>query len=361
MTSSQAANAEGLLAVGKPGRALEAITTGLAGAPHDRDLLFLLVRALMMLGQSVQAVAAAEELLAQQPNWARAHWIHALALANRWPLSPDRIQHLAVPAAAEAVRLSPSSPEAHYFLAYCLVRSVRNPSRRRDVTDRARQAALHALRLAPQWVPPLLLLAQVERADRNPKKASQYAETALELDPTNSQTLLSAIDHAPLARRRTLARRLAAVDPSHTATDLVLRTHRPMPGWVTLAGSVVLGLSAVAADLVNFGELGKGTGGLWALGPITGISIAALAFSWRRHQLLSFDIESRSVVFAAERRSRWVRWIGLALLSALPVTWIPAAVIGDHPSAWSVGWVVAGVVVVLFMRPRFGRAETAIA
>lgn len=353
MTSPPAANAEGLLAIGKPRRALGVIEAGLASAPSDRNLHFLRVQALMMLGRPVEAMSAAEGLLANQPNWARAHWVYGLAVTNRWHLRPARIRSRAVPAAEEAIRLSPLQAESHYFLAYCLVRSVRHLAWHGSVLDRARAAALRALELAPRWVPPLLLLAQIERAARNRREASEYAERALELDPTDSQTLLSAINHAPLARRRTLVRRLAAIDPSHTATDLVLRTHRPLPRWVVVGSSVMLGFSAFVADLVNFGELPRGSSALWVLGPLASAVAVATAMGWRREQLQSFDQEVRTVVMAAERRSRWPRRMVLALVMVLPVAWLPATIVGDHPSAWSVGWVVAGVAVVLLARPRF--------
>ena len=348
------ANAEGLLAVGRVDRAAEVVASGLVAAPDDPDLLFLAVRIRLKEGATHSALALAERLIEVAPTSSRSHWIYALSVCAVWPLRPGRVRAMAVPAAIEARRLDPISAEVHYYYAYCRMLSAWPLWLHRDVLDEARQAAHEAARRSPWWVAPLLLLSEIERLALNSEKAAEYAERALQMDPTDSEILLAAIDVSRRSARRLLVRRLAAVHPSQGATGLVLKTHRPMPMVVRLAGVALVSLTVVAADKINYGEILPGPMVLWVVGPLAGIWLTGLGLAWRRRSLLSFDGEVRTVIFDAERLLRWPRRALLAYGFLLPALWWPASLIGTHPTAWAVAWLFAGVVTVLTLRPRFG-------
>lgn len=191
------ANAQGLLEVGRPDKAVAVVLQGLAEAPDDPDLLFLLTRAQLATGNTVAAVETAEHLLSSDPQNARSHWIYAIAVSERWPAGSRKLRDLAIPAAEEATRLAPLSAQAHYVHAFCLAKSIGfffklNPPTR--TFARVRKAALQAVELAPSWVPPLLLLSSIEKTAGRKRQAAEYAETALRLDPTDSESLLSDIE-----------------------------------------------------------------------------------------------------------------------------------------------------------------------
>ena len=348
------ANAEGLLGVGRVDRAAEVVANGLATAPDDSDLLFLAVRIRLKTGNPRGALALAERLLQVDPSDPRSHWIYALSVCAVWPLRPGKIRAMAMPAVVEARRLAPTSAEAHYYYAYCRLQSAWPLWLQHYVLDDARQSALEAAHRSPRWVAPVLLLSDIERLAFNRAKAAEYAEVALRMDPTDSEVLLAAIDVSRSSARRLLVRRLAAVHPSQAATDLVLKTHRPMPTPARLLGVVLIALTVVVADKINYGEILPGPVALWVVGPLAGIWLTGLGLAWRRRSLLDFDAEVRTVIFDAERFMRWPRRALLAYGFLLPVLWWPASVIGAHPTAWAVAWLFGGVVTVLTLRPRFG-------
>lgn len=357
-----AANAEGLLDVGRADRAQALALQGLQASPRDPLLLNILIRTQLALGQTHAALSTAEDLLAAEPNDHRSHLMYAISVVERWPLNAKVTREKAVPAAREAVRLAPSSAEAHHVLAVCLANSsmvwvwmVMIRFYNRSVFNEARKSAQRALQFAPKWVSPILLLAAIERQIGDRQKAAQYAEQALRLDPTDSQTLLSAISTTRFGRRRVLATRLAVLHPSHVASDLVFRTHRPMPASVGLIGVSFATMSLLfLGDMITFGELRRGPSHLWVLGPITGIWIAVFLQSWRRRSLRFFDPEVRAVVFHREHRARWSRRLGLGWLIVVPAMWAPASLIGESPTVWATAWVAAGLFMGLLARPRFG-------
>lgn len=347
-------NVEGLLAVDRPDQALESISNGLSFAPNDPDLLYFNVRALLALGHGSDALIAAERLVAVAPNDPRSHLIFALAVCQRWQMSPRKIRKLALPAARGAVELGPQLSETHFIHAYVLTKSVWPLLLHRSTLAQSRVAAQEATRLAPNWVPPLLLLCDIERLAGRRDLSAEYAESALRLDPTDSDTLLSAFISSRGSRRRLFATRFAAVHPSQTATYLVLRTHKPLPLLVRLVAYIVVGLSLTVSDALNHGEVLPGPEYLWVIGPFTGLWLGTLGLGWRRRTLTDFDQAVRDVIFDWERRYRWLRRATYTWLAVLPALWIPASLMGSFPSAWALAWVFTGVITALMIRPRYG-------
>lgn len=354
-------NAEGLLAVGNSDNAIRVALKGLGLSPDDPQLLSVLVRGYLAAGESGKAVASAENLLRVDPTDAMAHTLYAMAVVERWPMDFRKIRNWALPASKEAVRIAPAWAQAHYVYALCLARSrpviayllvIRFYSRR--AIEEARKSALRALELAPDWVPPLLLLGSIERTLGKRKRAAYYAEQALRLDPTDSETLLSAVHTSRMARRRTLARRLAVLHPSHTASDLVVHTHRPIPLSVLAVGisGAILSVFTVG-DLIILGELAPGPDYLWALGPIVGIWVGGLGLGWRRKLLREFPPEVIAVVVSSEHGTRWIRRIAFGWILILPAMWWPASLVGGYPSAWAIAWAFTGVFTAILVRPRF--------
>ncbi len=122
-----------------------------------------------------ETAAAAEEIVQRLPDHAEA--VRRAAVALLMAGEPARAMTLAL----RAARLDDRSPLVQNSLAGFHLQA-------RDFIE-AERAALRARTLAPEWLPPLITLSQVLRADRRPAMAALHLEKALETRPGNLQIL----------------------------------------------------------------------------------------------------------------------------------------------------------------------------
>ncbi|XVU22236.1 tetratricopeptide repeat protein [Actinoplanes sp. CA-054009] len=181
-----------LAQVGRYDEAEKAARDGLAADPGDARLLTLLASVLRLRRDYAGALATADAAVAAAPQFADAH---AERAENLIVMIRSRD---AVAAAAEAVRLDPTEPTAHFVLARALASAKDYP--------RARAAAAHGRSLDPGSVEGLLTVADVERDAGNREAAVAAARAALAVSPGNpyGRWLLAMLDAERLRVRRSM-------------------------------------------------------------------------------------------------------------------------------------------------------------
>ncbi|SNY49188.1 tetratricopeptide repeat protein [Paractinoplanes atraurantiacus] len=181
-----------LAQVGRYDEAEKAAREGLALDPGDARLLTLLASVLRLRRDYAGALATADAAVAAAPQFADAH---AERAENLIVMIRSRD---AVSAAAEAVRLGPTEPTAHFVLARALASAKDYP--------RARAAAAHGRSLDPNSVEGLLTVADVERDAGNRDAALTAARAALAIAPGNpyGRWLIAMLDAERLRVRRSM-------------------------------------------------------------------------------------------------------------------------------------------------------------
>ncbi|MBG0561277.1 hypothetical protein [Actinoplanes aureus] len=249
-----AARARVLADVGRLREAEEAVRAGLIDVPADPELLALLAGLLRLQGRRADALAAAGAAVAAAPHLSGTHIERAECLLllpdggrkGRSRADEERLAE-ALGEAEEAVRLDPAHPPAHRVLARVL-------TLRRDFGG-AREAARRALELAPESVPDLLTLAEIERQAGHRDPARQAVRDALARDPDNpdGRWMIALLDAERLRVGRAMRglRDLAADHPARL--DAATMTW-PIRGLLSglhrglAAGVAVTGLLVVAAS-----------------------------------------------------------------------------------------------------------------
>lgn len=167
---------EVLLQLGRAAEALARLSLLAARDPQNADVHGLLAQALLAVDQPEPAAEAARRAAALAPH---AAWPHRLA-----SLSYDRLgkQRLALAEGRHAVQLGP-----HEWAAFaCLATAAK---RRRSTRREAQAAAAEALRLAPTEPEAHRVAGMVAMAAGRRTEASAHFARALSIDPQNASTL----------------------------------------------------------------------------------------------------------------------------------------------------------------------------
>jgi tetratricopeptide (TPR) repeat protein len=147
-----------------------------AAEPENSQAWCLLAAAHIGAGRSAEAAAAAERAISVAPADA---WPYRLAsIAHR---RPGEIT-TAIRLASEACRLAPNEWRGYICLAHALLATEVD-------FDAAAQAAANALRLAPNEPDAHFIAGQVSYAQQNWKAARAHYQRALALHPTHSGAL----------------------------------------------------------------------------------------------------------------------------------------------------------------------------
>lgn len=259
-----AARARALAGVGRLAEAEDAVRAGLAAVPTDPELLTLLAGLLRLQGRRGEALTAAGTAVAAAPHLAGTHLERAECLlllpvataGDRPPGARDegpgrrgceaaRLAE-ALAEAEEAVRLEPAHPPAHRVLARARLA--------RKEFDQAREAACRALQLAPDSVPDLLTLAEIERHAGRRDAAGRAVREALARDPQSpdGRWLVALLDAERLRVGPAMRglRRLAADHPARLDAATMTWPVRGLLGGLRrglTAGVVLAGLLALSA------------------------------------------------------------------------------------------------------------------
>ncbi|WP_372345152.1 tetratricopeptide repeat protein [Streptomyces sp. KL116D] len=308
--------ADALLDLGRPDEAAALLSARLAEAPDDARAWAALARCHNTAGRSADALAATDEALRHQPEYALALLYRATALRglNRMPDAADALR--------SAIRLAPHSGYAHAMLGEVQsFRALRGEEGAQELRREAADCAREAVRLSPED-PAMYMSAWKVAATVGDEAAKDGLEKAiLRLDPTHAFALGEQTRKAaavPGARAADTADRvadaLATAPQSHTMRDeLDSASYRLLRGTRWLALLCLLG-AALGLDLVT-GErelplpLGQR---LW--------DVLLLAVVWVLGALLRYRKRRRGVRLTVRSLLGRDGWARLALGQAVAVT-----------------------------------------
>lgn len=163
-----------MFATGQFREALECFETAVVRLPNDEELQTSMIVSLVHLGYLDEALTRSEENLSMRPNSARAHTDLAACLAalGHKEMASQKCQ--------KAIELEPTLARAHATLAMIVA------------PDDQQTAIAHlerASKLDPYSHEFVIALGNLEM-NYSPKKAINYFETALRLNPDNVEVLL---------------------------------------------------------------------------------------------------------------------------------------------------------------------------
>ncbi|HEX8702086.1 MAG TPA: tetratricopeptide repeat protein [Myxococcaceae bacterium] len=228
-----------LLALDKPGEALEAVDAGLAQRADEPRLHRMRSVTLFELKRFDEALEAANAALARNPELADAHSSRAFALS-----ALGRTEE-ALEAVSKAIELEPDEPVHHAKLA-----EERLPS---DPVLAERHART-ALMLAPENVAALTLLGGALVRQGRGDEACEVWQEAIRLDPTAETPKAALVHHLDAelemgsfrpAIRRTLLRGAARIPPKEAGLGEKLLAIVPLLGLLGTAKGLI-GLSSLA-------------------------------------------------------------------------------------------------------------------
>jgi tetratricopeptide (TPR) repeat protein len=173
--ASPSAQAEALLALGRPAEAIPWLERAIADDPGAIEPRCRLALAFCRLGQYPRAIQAAERAIGVAPNHEWPHRLHALALLR------SRRNKEAFAAAREAVRLAPDLPEVHVMCAEAELATGDKQA--------ARRSAERAVSLAPERAVTHEILGEVLIELNQLPLAEQSYRRALALDPGSFEAM----------------------------------------------------------------------------------------------------------------------------------------------------------------------------
>lgn len=355
--SEPGARAAALLDMNRPREAVEAARAGLGANPDDGDLWCLLARAHLALGEADHALGAADRAAAignADEGWP--HRIRAMAL-RRLGYGPAAIE-----AGRTAVRLAPDVFQNHValadamigFPAYVFPRDpgpgglVPRPGRyvgpwwytrdtRRATHDAIAAVAETAVELGPDSTDTLLTLAWARRLQRRKREAKALADRALEIapdDPHVHQQRAAILESG--GRLAGAARgfgRAAALDPTgRAAGDFAGVCRRAINRGLLLALPTWFVAGAFFESAIDPYEADAGPGARYAFLGATAACCAVATLLPFVLVLARLSRPERAVALRAVRRSPelLIRLAGIAGFLALIVL-VPG--LGDDPPA----------------------------
>lgn len=146
-----------------------ALKQALALDPNFPDAILAVADRSIRKGDPVSAELSLEQLIKRRPDLAQAHLLLAAAYASQRNLD----QALAVYRRMQS--LFPKSAQVPYFIANVLAAE----NKRQD----ARQACMQSLELAPDFLPPLEKLVDLDIADKKPEAALERINAQIERRP----------------------------------------------------------------------------------------------------------------------------------------------------------------------------------
>ena len=183
-----------LIAMGRPGKAIPLLHKALLLSPNDTNLLAQLARAYVSDEQLEEGLRFAEQSIKAEPDYWWPHYLRSWALLNlaarvapEWKPSASKLdlarpkRVAAVKASAEAVRLAPTNEYALYSLslAQCHL----------GILDAARRTANTLLNLNPDSLVPYELLGLIALKEERWEEADGHNRRVLKLDPGSFQAM----------------------------------------------------------------------------------------------------------------------------------------------------------------------------
>jgi cytochrome c-type biogenesis protein CcmH/NrfG len=305
--------ADAYLDRGRPREALAAVADVLREHPDDAEAWLVVTRAHLSLGESAEALDAAERAVRLRPHSDVA--LRFLALARLRGHDPRGAEA----AAREACVVAPHDPWNHAALSLTLLGRDRRAAER---------AAATAVELAPLDADLHVVHARPAISGRRFRLGRERLQKALDLDPTNAQALqlLASLDSVSLRPAR-LARGLGvqlgqvreAPSDREAVATLEIMTHD-----VHARIAAVVALGSFLAFRVAASEAPAEPGAAVRLIALAS-AVLALALTWRTYA--AADPGARRVLADLLRVPR-VAWatslLGVALLAQLVIAVAPS-------------------------------------
>ena len=201
----------------------------LAQDPQDARAHYLLAICLDALGRAAEGEAAAAQTLGCDPNWAAAHVLQARFLMDRGGYGRSEQSVL------RALALDPEDADAWFAYAQLMTKTGHQ--------RKAVQLLEKCLRLDPEHAAAHQMLAALRAQDGNVGRAREHGDRGLALDPEGHFSHLAAavVDYRsglPFRARRRLREALRLAPDDAHARELYLRVDRHCR-WISLPGYYV--------------------------------------------------------------------------------------------------------------------------
>jgi tetratricopeptide (TPR) repeat protein len=261
----------------------------LAQDPQDARAHYLLAVCLDALGRAAEGEAEAERALACDPNWAAAHVLQARFQMDRGGYGPSEQSVL------RALALDPEEADAWFAYAQLMIKTGHQ--------RKAVQLLEKCLRLDAEHAGAHQMLAAVRAQNGSVERAREHGDRGLALEPERPFSHLAAalVDYQaghPFRARRRLREALRLAPDDANARELYLRVDRHcrwislpiyyvslaverLPGkWLALWGAFVVFATLVQLDVVSGG---------WTLYVLLGY-VTLIVYSWIAGPLTSLWI-----------------------------------------------------------------------